>query len=119
MKLPSDTMVVADAEQLKRVINNIIGNAIKYIDKTNGRISIHLKDIGAFIQVKSKITESGLLRLIYLIFLIAFIGQMHHVIQGRAAAVWALPYLKRLLRIMAGIYGLRVKSVSERQYFLH
>ncbi len=54
----SDTMVVADAEQLKRVINNIIGNAIKYIDKTNGRISIHLKDIGAFIQVE--IEDNGI-----------------------------------------------------------
>ena len=26
-------MVIADAEQLKRVINNIIGNSVKYMDK--------------------------------------------------------------------------------------
>ena len=28
-----DVMVIADAEQMKRVINNIIGNSLKYMDK--------------------------------------------------------------------------------------
>ena len=31
-------MVIADAEQMKRVINNIIGNSLKYMDKKNGII---------------------------------------------------------------------------------
>lgn len=53
-----DTMVIADAEQLKRVINNIIGNSIKYIEKNKGRIRIHLKDIGAFIQIE--IEDNGI-----------------------------------------------------------
>ena len=30
-----DVMVIADAEQMKRVINNIIGNSLKYMDKKN------------------------------------------------------------------------------------
>ena len=29
-------MVIADAEQIKRVINNIIGNSVKYLDKNRG-----------------------------------------------------------------------------------
>ena len=35
-----DVMVIADAEQMKRVINNIIGNSLKYMDKKNGIINI-------------------------------------------------------------------------------
>ena len=50
--------VVADAEQLKRVINNIIGNAVKYIDKKKGIIQIHIHDIGNFVQVE--IEDNGI-----------------------------------------------------------
>ncbi|HWT75713.1 MAG TPA: HAMP domain-containing sensor histidine kinase [Mobilitalea sp.] len=50
--------VVADAEQLKRVIYNIVGNALKYMDKKNPQMQIHLHDIGAFIQVE--IEDNGI-----------------------------------------------------------
>lgn len=39
-----DTVVIADPEQMKRVINNIIGNSIKYMDKPHGIIDIRLLD---------------------------------------------------------------------------
>ena len=42
--------IIADSEQLHRVINNIVGNAVKYMDKSPGRLSIHVADIGDFIQ---------------------------------------------------------------------
>ena len=46
--VPPDTMIIADPEQLKRVINNIIGNSIKYMDKDltkeQGMIEIRLLD---------------------------------------------------------------------------
>ena len=35
-----DILVIADAEQLKRVINNIISNSVKYMDKSRGFIHI-------------------------------------------------------------------------------
>lgn len=41
-KLPDDIYVMADAEQLKRVINNIISNSVKYIHNANGVISINI-----------------------------------------------------------------------------
>ena len=44
--------VIADAEQLKRVIDNIVGNSVKYMDKENGHIGIEVKDVGDFIQVE-------------------------------------------------------------------
>ena len=46
-----DVMVIADAEQMKRVINNIIGNSLKYLDKKKGILNIRIKDDGDFIQV--------------------------------------------------------------------
>ncbi len=42
--LPPDTEMIADPEQLKRVINNIISNSVKYMDKNHGRIDIRLLD---------------------------------------------------------------------------
>ena len=40
----SDTIVIADPEQMKRVINNIIGNSSKYMDKKHGEIDIRILD---------------------------------------------------------------------------
>lgn len=39
-----DTMVIADPEQIKRVINNIINNSVKYKDKAHGIIDIRILD---------------------------------------------------------------------------
>ena len=38
------TQIIADPEQLKRVINNIIGNSVKYMDKEQGVIDIRILD---------------------------------------------------------------------------
>lgn len=46
-----DVLVIADAEQMKRVINNIIGNSLKYLDKKKGIINLRITDDGDFIQV--------------------------------------------------------------------
>ncbi len=54
----NDTGVIADAEQLKRVINNIINNSIKYMDKQKGIIYIKLKEISQYVQVE--ITDNGM-----------------------------------------------------------
>ena len=56
----SDVLVIADAEQLKRVINNIVGNSIKYMDKPKGYISIRVKDVGDFIQVEIEDNGRGI-----------------------------------------------------------
>jgi signal transduction histidine kinase len=46
-----DVKVVADAEQLKRVIHNIIGNSVKYMDKPEGIVIIRIMDMDEFVQV--------------------------------------------------------------------
>ena len=45
-----DVLVIADPEQLRKVINNIIGNSVKYMNKPKGHIDISVSDIGDFIQ---------------------------------------------------------------------
>ncbi len=56
----NDVMVIADPEQLKRVVNNIIGNSIKYLDKAQGFIHIRVKDVGDFIQVEIEDNGRGI-----------------------------------------------------------
>ena len=55
-----DTIIIADTEQLRRVINNIVGNSVKYMDKANGFINIRLKDVGDFIQVEIEDNGRGI-----------------------------------------------------------
>lgn len=52
--------VVADAEQVKRVINNIIGNSVKYIGKKKGIINIRIKDADAYVQFEFEDNGKGI-----------------------------------------------------------
>jgi len=45
-----EVRVIADPEQLKKVINNIVNNSVKYMNKENPRISMTLADSGDFVQ---------------------------------------------------------------------
>lgn len=54
------TQIIADPEQLRRVIHNIIGNSIKYLDKQRGLINIRIKDVGDFIQVEIEDNGRGI-----------------------------------------------------------
>ncbi len=56
----SDVHVIADPEQLKRVINNIIGNSIKYMDKEEGIIDIQILDEVDAIRVEIEDNGRGI-----------------------------------------------------------
>lgn len=58
--LSEKTKIIADPEQLKKVINNIIGNSIKYIDKENGEIDIRLLDEIDSIRVEIEDNGKGI-----------------------------------------------------------
>lgn len=53
-------IIIADPEQLKRVIINIVSNSAKYIDKPNGLINIRLNDEPEFIQVEIEDNGQGI-----------------------------------------------------------
>ena len=78
-----DTQIIADPEQLRRVINNIIGNSVKYMNKTEKFINIRIKDVGDFIQVEM---EGESHRKICHIFLTGSTGQMLREIRQPVAA---------------------------------
>ena len=51
--------IIADPEQLKRVVNNIISNSVKYMDKPTKIIWFTINDIGDFVQVDIKDNGRG------------------------------------------------------------
>lgn len=55
-----DVKIIADVEQLKRVINNIVSNSAKYMDKVDKRINLRIKDVGDFIQVEIEDNGKGI-----------------------------------------------------------
>ena len=55
-----ETLGIADAEQMTRVINNIIGNSVKYMDKKEKRVELRVRDAGDFIQVEIEDNGKGI-----------------------------------------------------------
>ncbi|MBR6275066.1 MAG: HAMP domain-containing histidine kinase [Lachnospiraceae bacterium] len=58
--VPKDTVVIADPEQLKKVINNIISNSVKYLDKPDGVIEIRLLDKGDSVMIEIEDNGCGI-----------------------------------------------------------
>ncbi|MBO5371626.1 MAG: HAMP domain-containing histidine kinase [Lachnospiraceae bacterium] len=56
----NDVLIIADPEQLRRVINNIVGNSVKYFDKRQCLINIRIKDVGDFIQIEIEDNGRGI-----------------------------------------------------------
>lgn len=59
-KLEQDVEFIADAEQLSRVINNIISNSVKYQADRKSKIGLTVKDEGDFIRVELQDNGRGI-----------------------------------------------------------
>lgn len=59
--VPDDTIVIADPEQMKRVINNIIGNSVKYMDKdpSKGQGMIEIRLLDDVDSIRIEIEDNG------------------------------------------------------------
>ena len=56
-----EVLVIADAEQIKRVINNIVSNSLKYMGSSRERrINLRVKDVGDFVQVEIEDNGKGI-----------------------------------------------------------
>lgn len=55
-----DVTIIADPEQLKRVINNIISNSVKYMDKPDAKIQIRILDEVDAIRVEIEDNGKGI-----------------------------------------------------------
>lgn len=58
--IETDTVVIADPEQMKKVINNIISNSVKYMDKPRGEIDIRILDEVDSIRVEIEDNGKGI-----------------------------------------------------------
>ena len=56
----TDTLIIGDAEQLTRVIHNIVSNSMKYMDKPEKKIDIRVLDKDDFIQVEFEDNGCGM-----------------------------------------------------------
>ncbi len=59
-KLAPDTLIIADGEQLGRVINNIISNSLKYHSDRKLKIDLLVKEEGDFIRTELKDNGKGI-----------------------------------------------------------
>lgn len=55
-----DVQIIADPEQMRRVINNIISNSVKYMDKKQGEIDIRILDEVDAIRVELEDNGKGI-----------------------------------------------------------
>lgn len=55
-----DLKIMMDAEQMKRVINNIIGNSVKYMDKKPGIINIRIRESEDRVEIQIEDNGKGI-----------------------------------------------------------
>lgn len=53
-------LIIADGEQIRRVIHNIVTNSTKYMNKEHGIIQLRVKDVGDFIQIEVEDNGKGI-----------------------------------------------------------
>ncbi|MCR5670251.1 MAG: HAMP domain-containing histidine kinase [Butyrivibrio sp.] len=54
-----DTQIIADPEQIKRVINNIVSNSVKYMDKEEGTGQIDIRLLDEIDSVRVELEDNG------------------------------------------------------------
>ena len=56
----AEVKIIADSEQLKRVVNNIVSNSAKYMDKIEKKVHLRVKDVGDFVQIEIEDNGKGI-----------------------------------------------------------
>lgn len=54
-----DTMIVADPEQIKRVVNNIVSNSVKYLGRDDGTGQIDIRILDEVDSVRLELEDNG------------------------------------------------------------
>ena len=59
-EVPEDTRIIADTEQVRRVVSNIISNSMKYMDKEEKKIAMRIVESGDFVQMSVRDNGRGI-----------------------------------------------------------
>ena len=54
-----DTQIVADPEQIKRVVNNIVSNSVKYLDRDDGTGQIDIRILDEIDSIRVELEDNG------------------------------------------------------------
>ncbi|MBO4458291.1 MAG: HAMP domain-containing histidine kinase [Butyrivibrio sp.] len=54
-----DTQIVADPEQIKRVVNNIVSNSVKYLDRDDGTGQIDIRILDEVDSIRVELEDNG------------------------------------------------------------
>ncbi len=54
-----ETVIIADPEQIKRVVNNIVSNSVKYMDKTRNECEIDIRILDEIDSIRIEIEDNG------------------------------------------------------------
>ncbi len=54
-----DTMIVADPEQIKRVVNNVVSNSVKYLGRDDGTGQIDIRILDEIDSVRVELEDNG------------------------------------------------------------
>ncbi len=114
-----DVQVIADAEQMKRVIHNIVNNSLKYMDKQRKRSICGSRMWGTLFRWRSRTTAKGSRPRICPIFLTGFIGPMLPEIHRKAEAASGLSIVKKIIEEHGGkIWATSREETGTTMYFV-
>ena len=54
-----DTQIIADPEQIKRVVNNIVSNSVKYLDRDDGTGQIDIRILDEIDSIRVELEDNG------------------------------------------------------------
>lgn len=54
-----DTQIVADPEQIKRVVNNIVSNSVKYMQRSDGKEQIDIRILDEVDSIRIELEDNG------------------------------------------------------------
>lgn len=113
-----DVKVVVDPDQLKRVINNIVTNAIKYTDKEEGHIDISIEESEKMIKVSTDDDGRGSTKRACRIYLTERIVQTVQDVP-EVEADWGLLSARRSWKNMVERSGRPVRKVKVQRSISH
>ena len=113
-----EVQIIADAEQIRRVINNIISNSLKYMDKPERKMAMRVTDSGDFVTVAIRDNGQGIPKkdLPYIFNRFYRADESRHLVQGGSGI--GLSIVKKIIEDHGGrVYAQSIEGEETTMYF--